>query len=255
MNESETKPEFEIHRQMGKRNANGYNSPMTRKILVVDDTRNIQMMLSDFLSQHGYEVLSASDGAEALKLVRSAHPNLVLLDIMMPNMDGYQFLSQLRKESGLPVIMITARQAEADIVRGFELGADDYITKPFRLRELLMRIRAIQRRVNPLEKRGSFSYRDISLDIDKHQVRHNGQLIECTPLEFQILEMLMRSPGQVVRRAEMCMRLMDNGYTGSEATLKIHIRNLRLKLEDNLSQPRYIETVFGIGYRFLEGEA
>lgn len=227
---------------------------MTHKILVVDDTVNIRVMLSDFLSQHGYEILTASDGTEALKIVKSAKLDLVLLDIMMPNMDGYQFISQLRKESNLPVIMITARQAEADIVRGFELGADDYITKPFRLRELLMRIRAVQRRALPLNKEAQLVIGTISLDESKHEVRQNGRLIELTPLEFQILQMLMRCPGQVVRRQDMCMHLMDNGYTGSEATLKIHIRNLRLKLEDSLNQPRIIETVFGIGYRFLEGD-
>ena len=226
---------------------------MTRKILVVDDTRNVQVLLSDFLSSQDFEVLSASDGREALEIVHQSNPDLILLDIMMPNMDGYQFITHLRRESNIPVIMITAKQQEADIIHGFDLGADDYITKPFRLRELLVRMRAVLRRAAPREAAGStLTIGDIALDSAKHEVKQAGQTIDLTPLEFQILQILMQSPGQVVRRAELAMRLMENGYSGSEATLKIHIRNLRLKLDDDLDQPRYIETVFGVGYRFME---
>jgi DNA-binding response OmpR family regulator len=231
----------------------GYNNLMTRKILVVDDTRNVQVLLSDFLSSQDFEVLTASDGREALEVVHESNPDLVLLDIMMPNMDGYQFITHLRHESSIPVIMITAKQQEADLIHGFDLGADDYITKPFRLRELLVRMRAVLRRAVPKETgEGCLTIGDISLERGKHEVRKQNQVVELTPLEFQVLEMLMQSPGQVVRRADMCMRLVENGYSGSEATLKIHIRNLRLKLEDDLNQPRYIETVFGVGYRFME---
>ena len=231
----------------------GYNNSMERKILVIDDTRNVQVLLSDFLSSQDFEVLTASDGREGLEIVRQFNPDLVLLDIMMPNMDGYQFISQLRRESSLPVIMITARQQETDIIRGFDLGADDYITKPFRLRELLVRIRAVLRRAAPREgDEPSLTVGEIHLDRGRHEVRKSDRIIELTPLEFLVLEMLMQSPGQVVRRAGLCMRLMENGYSGSESTLKIHIRNLRMKLEDDLNQPQYIETVFGIGYRFME---
>jgi len=230
-----------------------YNHLMTRTILVVDDTHNVQVMLSDFLSSQDYAVLLASDGREALDVVRQTPPDLILLDIMMPNMDGYQFITQLRRESNIPVIMITARQQEADIIRGFDLGADDYITKPFRMRELLVRMRAVLRRAGSKDAGGQIlTARDLSLDPGRHEVKKVDQVIDLTPLEFQILEILMQAPGQVVRRAELSMRLMENGFTGSEATLKIHIRNLRLKLDDNLDQPIYIETVFGIGYRFME---
>ncbi len=226
---------------------------MTRKILVVDDTRNVQMLLNDFLSSHDFEVLVASDGREALDAVHDSSPDLILLDIMMPNMDGYQFISSLRRESNIPVIMITAKQQEADIIHGFELGADDYITKPFRLRELLVRMRAVLRRAAPREgSQPGILIGDISLNPARHEVKKNDRVIELTPLEFLALEMLMQSAGRVVRRAELCTRLIENGYAGSETTLKIHIRNLRLKLEDDLDKPRYIETVFGIGYRFME---
>ncbi|HNZ13928.1 MAG TPA: response regulator transcription factor, partial [Anaerolineaceae bacterium] len=183
---------------------------MTRKILVVDDTRNVQVLLIDFLSSQDFEVLSASDGREALEVVHQSDPDLILLDIMMPNMDGYQFITHLRRESNIPVIMITAKQQEADIIHGFDLGADDYITKPFRLRELLVRMRAVLRRAAPRETAGStLSIGDITLDGAKHEVKQASQVIDLTPLEFQILQILMQSPGQVVRRAELAMRLME----------------------------------------------
>ena len=231
----------------------GYNQRMTRKILVVDDTRNVQMLLNDFLASQNYEVLLASDGEEALEITRAANPDLILLDIMMPNMDGYQFITQLRRESCTPVIMITAKQLEADIIHGFDLGADDYITKPFRMRELLVRIRAVLRRVAPKDiEESAIRIGDITLDVQKHEVHKGEAAVDLTPLEFLVLMILMQSPGKVVRRAELCMRLMENGYAGSESTLKIHIRSLRQKLGDDVDQTKYIETIFGIGYRFME---
>ena len=228
---------------------------MSRKILVVDDTRNVQILLSDFLISQGFDVLTVSDGREALDMVHANHQGLILLEIMMPNMDGYQFITQLRRESDIPVIMITAKQQEEDVVRGFELGADDYVTKPFRMRELLVRIRAVMRRAAQKEtEKSSITIGDITLDGGKHEVKKYGETIDLTPLEFQVLETFMSAPGQVIKRVDLSMRLMENGFSGSEATLKIHIHNLRAKLEDDLNQPRYIETVFGVGYRFLEAE-
>jgi DNA-binding response OmpR family regulator len=229
---------------------------MARKILVVDDTRNVQLLISDFLSAQEYEVLTASDGIEALEIIRQSAPDLVLLDIMMPNMDGYQFISKLRRESSTPVIMITARQQEVDIIKGFDLGADDYITKPFRLRELLVRMRAVMRRAAPLAEESTLlEIGDITLDRGRHEVHKQGELIELTPLEFHLLERLMRSAGRVLKRADLSIDLMENGYTGSESTIKIHVRNLRVKLGEDPDQPRYIETVFGIGYRFIDEAA
>ncbi len=236
----------------GYQNQIGYNVSMARKILVVDDTRNIQVMLTDFLSSQDFEVFTASDGREAMAAVQTANPDLILLDIMMPNMDGYQFITQLRRSSEIPVIMITAKTAEVDLIHGFDLGADDYITKPFRMRELLVRLRAVLRRAAVKTNEPLLTCGDITLDRTRHVVSRNGSPVELTPLEFQVLETLMQSPGQVIKRADLSIQLMENGYTGSEATLKIHIRNLRLKLDDDMNQPKYIETVFGIGYRFVE---
>ncbi len=225
---------------------------MARKILVVDDTRNVLTMINDFLISQDYEVFTAADGREAMDVYHAVNPDLILLDIMMPNMDGYQFITQLRKESDVPVIMITAKQQEAEIIKGFDLGADDYITKPFRLRELLVRMRAVLRRAAPMdENRPGLIIGDVELDYNRHLVTKQGLPIVLTPLEFHVLEMLMRAAGKVVKRADLCIGLMENGYTGSEATLKIHIRNLRQKLDDDPDQPMYIETIFGIGYRFM----
>jgi DNA-binding response OmpR family regulator len=226
---------------------------MARKILVVDDTINIRVMISDFLSTREYEVLTASDGEEALAIVHETAPDLILLDIMMPNMDGYQFISTLRKESDIPVIMITARQQEADIIKGFDLGADDYITKPFNLRELLVRLRAVLRRSSLREESSRLmQVGKIQLDTSKHEVTLDEHFVDLTPIEFTLLEILMSNAGKVMKRQDLSMRLMENGFAGSEPTLKIHIRNLRLKLGDDLDNPLYIETVFGIGYRLLE---
>jgi DNA-binding response OmpR family regulator len=225
---------------------------MARKILVVDDTRNIQVMLTDFLSSQDFDVITASDGREAMEALQTAHLDLILLDIMMPNIDGYQFITQLRKTSEIPVIMITAKVTEADLIHGFDLGADDYITKPFRMRELLVRMRAVLRRAAVKTTEPILASSDITLDRTRHEVTRGGNPVELTPLEFQIMETLMQSPGQVIKRVDLAMQLMEKGYTGSEATLKIHIRNLRLKLDDDMNQPKYIETVFGIGYRFVE---
>ncbi len=226
---------------------------MKRRILVIDDTRNVQLMLEDFLSGQEFEVNAASDGSEALEMLRQMQPDLILLDIMMPNMDGFQFLTHLRKQSSTPVIMITARDKETDIVHGFELGADDYIVKPFKLRELLVRVRAVLRRAGvttAVDNRLTLG--EVTLDPGRHEVSKGNQTVEVTPIEFQILEILMQAHGQVVKKEDMSMRLMDFGYAGSESTLKIHIRNLRNKLGDDLEEPRFIETVFGVGYRFLE---
>ena len=224
--------------------------------MVVDDTRNVQLMLQEYLENQGFEICLAYDGVEAMEIFHAGGIDLILLDIMMPNMDGYQFISKLRSESSLPVIMITAKQQEADVVRGFELGADDYITKPFRLRELLMRIRAVMRRAAVSEEVAAVvKVQNLSLDGARHEVRKDGELIDLTPLEFALLTLMMESVGKVVRRQEISLWLMDNGFVGSEATIKIHIRNLRQKLGDDLAEPSYIETVFGVGYRFLEGES
>jgi DNA-binding response OmpR family regulator len=224
---------------------------MTEIILVVDDQANVRQLLQDYLTEQGYQVVTAADGQTALYSARHAQPDLVLLDIMMPKMDGYQFLRQFRLERQTPVIIITAREEETDAVLGLDLGADDFVTKPFRMRELLARIRAVLRRTDgPCEHAEIFRVGDIELDQSTHTVRVKGQPILLTPIEFELLTVFLRSPGQVFTRTQLVERLADSNFAGLDSTLNVHIRNLRIKIEPDPTQPIYIETVFGVGYRF-----
>lgn len=226
---------------------------MTKTILVVDDKASMRQLLREYLTEQGYRVTEAGNGRSALPITEKESPNLILLDIMMPHMDGYQFISRIRRQSNVPIIMVTAKRQENDVVRGFELGADDYITKPFRMRELLMRIRAVLRRVTPPDTTETqLSVGDIMLDPQKRLITILAKPVNLTPIEFCLLERLLELAEHTLSRAELCIHLMENGYTGSENTLKIHIRNLRQKVEADPTKPRYIETVFGVGYRLRE---
>ncbi len=224
---------------------------MTKTILIVDDQSSVRQLLQEYLSEQGYRVVTAADGQNALYAARHENPDLILLDIMMPRMDGYQFLRQFRQERQTPVIVITAREEETDAVLGLDLGADDYVIKPFRMRELAARIRAVLRRGENLANRQEvLRAGEITLDESTHTVTVNQQPVALTPIEFDLLAILMRSPGRVYSRTELVERLSESGFAGLEVTLNVHVRNLRLKLEPDPKSPRYIETVFGVGYRF-----
>mgnify|MGYP005838956683 CR=1 FL=1 len=224
---------------------------MLNTILVVDDQASVRQLLREYLTEQGFRVLTASDGQEALHLARHEPPDLILLDIMMPRMDGYQFLRQYRQERQTPVIIITAREEETDAVLGLDLGADDYIVKPFRMRELVARIQAVLRRVHGAgEKAELLRVGEIVLDQRMHTVTAHGASVSLTPIEFDLLAVLMRCPGRAFSRAELVDHLLDSGFTGLDRTLNVHIRNLRTKIEPDPSNPQYIETVFGVGYRF-----
>jgi len=229
---------------------------MSDTILVIDDQANVRTLLKDYLSNQGYRIVQAQDGQQGLFVARHEHPDLVLLDIMMPNMDGFQFLSAFRKESEVPVIVITARDEETDTVLGLELGADDFVVKPFRMRELVARIRANLRRQGQQAEPSEF-LRNGGLVLDRatHQVTVDGRSVVLTPLEFDLLALLMRSPGRVFTRTELVDNLSESGFAGLESTLNVHIRNLRLKIEIDPPKPLYLETVFGIGYRMNKLEA
>lgn len=228
---------------------------MTDTILVVDDQSSVRTLLKDYLTSQGYRMVTASDGQEALFVARHEHPNLVLLDIMMPKMDGYQFLSSFRRENQVPVIVLSAKEEETDTVLGLELGADDYVIKPFRMRELLARVRAALRRVEtPVEPASLLRVGDLVLDRAAHSVTVGEKEANLTALEFDLLEVLMATPGRVFSRTELVDRLYESGFTGLESTLNVHIRNLRLKIEPDPAAPRYLETVFGVGYRMNNQE-
>ena len=228
---------------------------MTETILVVDDQSSVRTLLKDYLVSQGYRVVTANDGQEALFVARHERPNLVLLDIMMPKMDGYQFLSAFRRENQAPVIVLSAKEEETDTVLGLELGADDYVIKPFRMRELLARIRAALRRVEmPAEPASLLRVGDLVMDRAAHRVTVGEKEANLTALEFDLLEILMATPGRVFSRTELVDRLYESGFTGLESTLNVHIRNLRLKIEPDPAVPRYLETVFGVGYRMNDQE-
>lgn len=224
---------------------------MPETILVVDDQSSVRQLLQEYLSEQGYRVLTAVDGQVALYTARHEQPDLILLDIMMPKMDGYQFLRLYRQERQTPVIIVTAREEETDAVLGLELGADDYIVKPFRMRELLARIRAVLRRIDgPGQKAELLHVGEVVLDQSTHNVTVNETPVLLTPIEFDMLAVLMRSPGQVFTRTQLVEHLLNSGFTGLDRTLNVHIRNLRTKIEPDPGRPKYIETVFGVGYRF-----
>ncbi len=224
---------------------------MTDTILVVDDQSSVRQLLQEYLTEQGFRVITAEDGQRALYAARHDQPDLILLDIMMPKMDGYQFLRQYRQERQTPIIIITAREEETDAVLGLDLGADDYVIKPFRMRELMARIRAVMRRIDgDSEQAELLRVGDVVLDQATHTVTVHDQPVTLTPLEFDMLAVLMRSPGQVFTRGQLVEHLLNSGFTGLDRTLNVHIRNLRTKIEADPGNPQYIETVFGVGYRF-----
>ena len=224
---------------------------MPTTILAIDDVANIRTLISNYLEQEGYRVLTAANGREALTVAQQAPPDLIILDLMMPEMGGYEFLREYGKEHDTPIIILTARLEESDKVLGLELGADDYVTKPFSMRELTARVRAVLRRTEKATSSSNLlQVADISLDRDSRVVKVAGERIDLTPSEFGLLETLMSAPGRVFSRLELLERLQGNVYEGYERTIDVHIRNLRTKIEPNPRKPRYVETVYGSGYRF-----
>jgi DNA-binding response OmpR family regulator len=224
---------------------------MAKTILVVDDKANVRTLLREYLTEEGFRVVSAADGREALFVARYEKPDLILLDIMMPEMSGYEFTRAFRKESEAPIILVTAKLEESDKVLGLELGADDYVTKPFGMRELVARIRAVLRRTNrDIKSPEILRVSDITLDKSSHIVTVQERPVELTPSEFDLLAILMTKPGRVFSRSNLLEELQGTSFEGAKRTIDVHVRNLRAKIEPDPSNPSYIETVFGIGYRF-----
>ncbi len=226
---------------------------MVKKILIVDDNPQLRTMVKSYLTQEGFEISTAGDGQEALYVARHDKPNLIILDLMMPEMGGYEFLKAYSREADTPVIILTARIEEYDKVLGLELGADDYVTKPFSPRELTARVRAVLRRIDK-QSTGTEIIRaaDIVLDPEKRSVIVGTSPVTLTPSEFDLLAILMTSPGRVFSRMELLDHLQGTAYEAYERSIDVHIRNLRTKIEPDPSNPRYIETVYGAGYRFVE---
>ncbi len=226
---------------------------MSKKILVVDDEKKMVTVLRGYLEQAGFSVIAAYDGQEALTAFRHEHPALLLLDLNLPGMDGLDVARTLRRESSVPIIMVTARFEETDRLIGLELGADDYILKPFSPREVVARVRAVLRRVEGDTTTASvLQAGDLTLDLTKHTAVLGKEPLDLTPTEFDLLATLMQNPGRAFTRMQLLDRIQGEAFEGYERTVDAHIKNLRQKLGDNSQSPRFILTVFGVGYKFAD---
>lgn len=226
-----------------------------KKILVVDDERAIVESLEYALERDGYKVLRAFDGAEALRIFRSQKPDLIILDLMLPTISGEEVCRLVRKESSLPIIMLTAKDSEIDRVVGLEIGADDYVTKPFGIRELVARVRALFRRTSggspsEQERKESFSVGPFLVDVEKHEIRYQGGVLHLPLKEFMLLDLLLRNSGRVLTREIILERIWDPNFYGDNKTVDVHIQRLRKRIEPDPATPHFIKTVRGVGYRF-----
>jgi two-component system alkaline phosphatase synthesis response regulator PhoP len=226
---------------------------MNETILVVDDEPKIVKLARDYLAQGGFRVVTAADGTTAMAVARHERPDLVVLDLNLPGLDGLDVCRALRRESDVPIIMLTARVQETDRLIGLELGADDYVTKPFSPRELVARVRAVLRRVRGgLHQPGLVRAGDLEIDLHGHRVTRAGETIRLTRTEFNLLAVLAQHPGQTFSRAQLLDRLHGVAYEGYDRSIDAHIKNLRRKLEVDPTEPRYVLTVYGVGYKFTD---
>lgn len=226
-----------------------------KRVLVADDDVKTVELVKLYLNRDGYKVLVAYDGVEALRLAREAHPDLIVLDLMLPKCDGLEVCRILRSESDVPIIMLTARTTEEDKLAGLNLGADDYVTKPFSPKELAARVRAVLRRL-PEEalQRGpaEIKYGELTLNFLKREASLGGRPLRLTPIEFKLLGVLVREPERVFSRGQLIEKVLGYDFDGFDRTIDVHILNLRRKLEPDPSHPRYIKTVYGAGYKLSE---
>lgn len=223
-----------------------------KTVLVVDDEPKIVQIARDYLEHAGFVVLSALDGTAALATARSAQPDLVVLDLGLPGLDGLDVCRALRKDSNIPIIMLTARDQEADKLVGLELGADDYITKPFSPKELVARVRAVLRRAEQATAGETLRAAGLELDLARMRVTRNGTIVEVTPTEFELLATLARQPGRIFTRGQLLDALHGVAFESYERAIDAHVKNLRRKLEPDPREPRYILTVYGVGYKLAE---
>lgn len=225
------------------------------KILIVDDESNILNVVKAYLEKEGFEVFSAMDGEAALNIFNNETIHLIVLDLMLPKISGEKVCSIIRSTSTVPIIMLTAKADENDKIEGISMGADDYLTKPFSVRELVVRVRALLRRsyrdISPLADILSFNDGDLEIDIKKMLVKKQGKAISLTSNEFKVLNILLTNPGQVFSREQLVEKAFGTDYEGFDRTVDTYIKNIRQKIEDNQKEPKYIITVYGIGYKFM----
>jgi len=223
-----------------------------KKILVVDDDVKTVELVKLYLNRDGYRVLAAYDGIEALHLARESHPDLIVLDLMLPGVDGLEICRILRTESDVPIIMLTAMTTDKDRLTGLDLGADDYVTKPFSPRELAARVRAVLRRLPGERGPEKIEHGELTLNFLKHEAFLAGKPLNLTPVEFKLLGVLVKEPGRVFSRSQIIEKALGYDFDGFDRTIDVHILNLRRKIEPDPRHPRYIKTVYGAGYKLLE---
>ena len=224
-----------------------------KKILVVDDEKKIVDIVKAYLERDGYKVIVAYDGRLALQMARSESPELIVLDLMLPEVSGWDVCRSLRTESNVPIIMLTARDDDSDKIVGLELGADDYVVKPFNPKELVSRVRAVLRRAEGTAvKTKRIEFADLSIDLERHEVKRGDRLVELTLTEFELLRVLAEAPGRVYSRMQLLEKVQGSAYEGYERTIDSHIKNLRKKVETDPERPKYVITVRGVGYKFGE---
>lgn len=224
---------------------------MSQKVLVADDEPSILDTVSAYLRQESYQVVTAANGRDALFQFRHEQPDLVILDVMMPELDGWSVARAIRKESNVPLLFLTARVDDIDQVTGLEIGADEYVTKPFSPRVLVARVRALLRRTHGelTSETQHWRVRDLDVDAEMRAVTVRGEAIDLTPSEFGVLQTLIARPGRVYTRMELLDQLQGEAYAAYERTIDVHVKNLRAKIERDPRTPEYIETVYGVGYR------
>jgi len=224
-----------------------------KTVLVVEDEPQIAQIVRDYLRHAGFAVVTTADGVEAVTLTRQCRADLVVLDLGLPRLDGLDVARRLRRDTGIPIIMLTARVEESDRLLGLEVGADDYVTKPFSPRELVARVRAVLRRVERAgDQADILRHADLLIDVPKMSVIRNGVVIDLTPTEFQLLAALARQPGRVFTRAQLLDAVRGSEVDSFERAIDAHVKNIRRKLEADSRSPRYLLTVYGIGYKFAE---
>lgn len=229
---------------------------MGKKVLVVDDDAKTVELVKLYLERDGYKVLVAYDGVEALRLARENHPDLIVLDIMLPGINGLEVCRTLRSETNVPIIMLTARTTENDKLTGLDIGADDYVTKPFSPKELAARVRVILRRLpDEPSQRGPVEIRhgELTLNFIRHEAFITDRPLSLTPIEFKLLGVLAKDPGRVFSRGQLIEKVIGYEFEGFDRTIDVHILNLRRKLDSDSSHPGYIKTVYGAGYKFVGG--
>jgi two-component system, OmpR family, alkaline phosphatase synthesis response regulator PhoP len=226
--------------------------PIVQRILIVDDEPKITQLVRDYLERSGFAVVTARDGREAVMRARTDRPDLIVLDLGLPDLDGLDVTRQLRRDSQVPIIMLTARDGEADRVAGLELGADDYVTKPFSPRELVARVRAVLRRQAGAVGGELLRAGDLELDVPKMRAEVSGRAIDLTTTEFQLLAALGRQPGRIFTRGQLLDAIHGVAFESYERAIDAHVKNIRRKLEPDPRRPRYLLTVYGVGYRLAD---